>query len=115
VQQNKRERNMSTYDALVEAGQVRLRPILMTAISTTCGVFPLALGLTEGAIIAAELGTVVIGGLISSTFLTLIVLPVVYSLFDDLVGGLGSLVGLGNDKEQDQQPAASSATSGASD
>ncbi len=83
VQQNKREKNMSTYDALVEAGTVRLRPILMTAISTTFGVFPLALGLTEGAIIAAELGTVVIGGLVSSTILTLIVVPVVYSLFDD--------------------------------
>lgn len=86
VQQNKREKNMPTYDALVEAGTVRLRPILMTAISTTSGVFPLALGLTEGAIIAAELGTVVIGGLVSSTVLTLIVLPVVYSLFDDFIG-----------------------------
>lgn len=84
VQQNRREKSMSTYDALVEAGTIRLRPILMTAISTTFGVFPLALGLTEGAIIAAELGTVVIGGLASSTVLTLIVVPVVYSLFDDI-------------------------------
>lgn len=82
VQQNRREKDMNTYDALVEAGAVRLRPILMTAISTMMGVVPLALGLTEGAIIAAELGTVVIGGLVSSTFLTLLVVPVVYSLFD---------------------------------
>lgn len=82
VQQNRREHNMTTYDALVEAGRVRLRPILMTAISTMSGVLPLALGFSEGAIIAAELGTVVIGGLVSSTFLTLLVVPVVYSLFD---------------------------------
>lgn len=82
VQQNRREHNMSTYDALVEAGRVRLRPILMTAISTMSGVLPLALGFSEGAIIASELGTVVLGGLVSSTFLTLLVVPVVYSLFD---------------------------------
>lgn len=93
VQQNRRDRSMSTYDALVEAGTVRLRPIMMTAISTTMGVLPLALGLTEGAIIAAELGTVVIGGLVSSTILTLIVLPVVYSLFDDITGGVVRLFG----------------------
>lgn len=85
VQQNRREKGMNTYDALVEAGGVRLRPILMTAISTTTGVLPLALGFTDGAIIAAELGTVVIGGLVSSTFLTLLVVPVVYSLFDSLI------------------------------
>ena len=85
VQQNRREKGMDTYDALVEAGHVRLRPILMTAISTMTGVLPLALGFTEGAIIAAELGTVVLGGLVSSTVLTLIVVPVVYSLFDSLV------------------------------
>jgi multidrug efflux pump subunit AcrB len=107
VQQNRREKNMSTYDALVEAGTVRLRPIMMTAISTTMGVFPLALGLTEGAIIAAELGTVVIGGLASSTVLTLIVLPVVYSLFDDITGGLMGLF-TGNKKEDQAKSTAPS-------
>lgn len=95
VQQNRRENNMSTYDALVEAGTVRLRPILMTAISTTCGVLPLALGFAEGAIIAAELGTVVIGGLVSSTFLTLLVVPVVYSLFDTAIQWVLGLFGGG--------------------
>lgn len=104
VQQNRREKGMSTYDALVEAGTVRLRPIMMTAISTTMGVFPLALGLTEGAIIAAELGTVVIGGLVSSTVLTLIVLPVVYSLFDDITGGLVRLFNGGKDKNKSAAP-----------
>lgn len=93
VQQNRREQNMSTYDALVEAGRVRLRPILMTAISTMSGVLPLALGFSEGAIIAAELGTVVIGGLVSSTFLTLLVVPVVYSLFDTGIQWTRRLVG----------------------
>ncbi len=96
VQQNRRERGMSTYDALVEAGRVRLRPILMTAISTTFGVLPLALGFTEGAIIAAELGTVVIGGLVSSTFLTLLVVPVVYSLFDSLIQTVLGIFGRGS-------------------
>ncbi len=72
----------TTYEALVEGGRTRVRPILMTAIATILALTPLAAGLNEGSIIAAELGTVVIGGLLSSTFLTLIVIPVVYSLVD---------------------------------
>jgi HAE1 family hydrophobic/amphiphilic exporter-1 len=72
----------STRDALVEGGKTRVRPILMTAIATILALVPLAAGFNEGSIIAAELGTVVIGGLLSSTFLTLIVLPVEYSLVD---------------------------------
>jgi HAE1 family hydrophobic/amphiphilic exporter-1 len=56
----------------------------MTAIATMVALSPLALGLSKGAIIAAELGTVVIGGLFSSTFLTLLVVPVVYDLLDNL-------------------------------
>lgn len=104
VQQNKREKNMPTYDALVEAGTVRLRPILMTAVTTMFGVFPLALGLTEGAIIAAELGTVVFGGLVSSTLLTLIVVPVVYSLFDDIMRFFSGLL-VGNQRKTATPPA----------
>lgn len=72
----------STRDALVEGGKIRVRPILMTAIATILALIPLAAGFNEGSIIAAELGTVVIGGLFSSTFLTLIVVPVVYSLVE---------------------------------
>ncbi len=75
-----RARGMSTQDALVEGGRTRVRPILMTAIATILALMPLAAGLSEGSIIAAELGTVVIGGLFTSTFLTLIVIPVIYSL-----------------------------------
>jgi HAE1 family hydrophobic/amphiphilic exporter-1 len=77
-----RREGMNTRDALIEGGKTRVRPILMTAIATILALMPLAAGLNEGSIIAAELGTVVIGGLFSSTFLTLIVVPVVYSLVD---------------------------------
>ncbi len=84
VQSNQRERGMNTHDALIEAGNRRLRPILMTAVATICALIPLAIGLSEGAIIASELGTVVIGGLFSSTLLTLIVVPVAYILLDPL-------------------------------
>jgi HAE1 family hydrophobic/amphiphilic exporter-1 len=84
VQSNRRERGMSTHAALIEAGGRRLRPILMTAVATIGALLPLAVGLSKGAIIAAELGTVVIGGLFSSTLLTLIVVPVAYILLDSL-------------------------------
>jgi multidrug efflux pump subunit AcrB len=90
VQRNRKERGMRTYDALIEAGRTRLRPILMTAIAAMLALVPLALGLTEGAIIAAELATVVIGGLFSSTLLTLLVVPTVYSLLDNLGAWLAS-------------------------
>jgi HAE1 family hydrophobic/amphiphilic exporter-1 len=69
-----------TDEALIEGGRTRIRPILMTAIATILALVPLAAGFNEGSIIAAELGTVVIGGLLSSTFLTLLVVPAVYSL-----------------------------------
>jgi len=79
-----RKRGMSIYDALVEAGRTRLRPILMTALTTMIAMVPLAVGAGEGGIIAAELAVVVIGGLFSSTLLTLLVIPVIYSLVDGL-------------------------------
>jgi HAE1 family hydrophobic/amphiphilic exporter-1 len=77
-----RAEGMSTREALIEGGRTRVRPILMTAIATILALLPLAAGFNQGSIIAAELGTVVIGGLFSSTFLTLIVIPVIYSLVD---------------------------------
>ncbi|HVO42796.1 MAG TPA: efflux RND transporter permease subunit [Aggregatilineales bacterium] len=81
VQANRR-RGLGAREALIEGGRTRLRPILMTAVATMIALSPLAVGLSQGAIIASELGTVVIGGLFSSTLLTLVVVPVVYSLFD---------------------------------
>jgi HAE1 family hydrophobic/amphiphilic exporter-1 len=83
VEQHRR-RGMPMYEALMQGGRTRVRPILMTAIATMLALMPLALGLSEGEIIASELATVVIGGLFTSTFLTLIVVPVVYSLVEDL-------------------------------
>jgi HAE1 family hydrophobic/amphiphilic exporter-1 len=77
-----RKEGVNTYDALIEAGRTRLRPILMTAITTMVAMVPLALGVGAGTIIAAELAVVVIGGLFSSTLLTLLVIPVIYSLVD---------------------------------
>jgi HAE1 family hydrophobic/amphiphilic exporter-1 len=79
-----RSEGHSTKDALIEGGRTRVRPILMTAIATILALIPLAAGFNQGSIIAAELGTVVIGGLFSATFLTLVVIPVVYSLVDGL-------------------------------
>jgi len=84
VQANRKKRGMNAYDALVEGGRTRLRPILMTAIAAILALVPLALGLTEGALIASDLATVVIGGLFTSTLLTLLVVPVMYSLLDRL-------------------------------
>ena len=84
VQANRKQRGMNLHDALVEGGRTRLRPILMTATATILALTPLAIGLTEGALIAAELATVVIGGLFSSTLLTLLIVPVIYSLLDRL-------------------------------
>ena len=92
-----REKGMRVYDALINGGRVRLRPILMTALTTSFALLPLAVAPSdEGGIISAELATVVIGGLMSSTGLTLIVVPVVYSIFNEsipntfrrIVGGL---------------------------
>lgn len=65
------------------------RPILMTAIATILALIPLAAGFNQGSIIAAELGTVVIGGLFSSTFLTLLVVPAVYLLIDGVKRRVG--------------------------
>jgi HAE1 family hydrophobic/amphiphilic exporter-1 len=79
-----RGRGYSTREAILTAGPVRLRPILMTTLTTILGMFPLALGLGAGAETQAPLATVVIGGLAVSTLLTLVVVPVIYSLMEDL-------------------------------
>jgi hydrophobic/amphiphilic exporter-1 (mainly G- bacteria), HAE1 family len=71
---------LSTREALLEAGATRLRPILMTAIATVGALFPLALGLEGGGLISKGLGVTVIGGLTSSTLLTLVVVPIVYEV-----------------------------------
>ncbi len=74
----KKAEGMSARDALTHAGPIRLRPILMTTFSMIFGMMPLALGFGESVIMAKTMPIAVIGGLITSTFLTLIVIPVVY-------------------------------------
>lgn len=78
-----RDSGMSRYDALIEAGETRLRPILMTTIAMIAGMLPIALGIGAGAEARAPMAIAVIGGLFSSTALTLVVVPVVYTFVDD--------------------------------
>jgi HAE1 family hydrophobic/amphiphilic exporter-1 len=78
-----RSEGVPLRDAIIRGGHTRVRPILMTAIATILALVPLAAGFNEGSIIAAELGTVVIGGLLSSTLLTLIIVPAVYRLIEE--------------------------------
>ncbi len=82
--QQLRQRGKDAYSALVEGGRTRLRPIWMTALATALALLPLAVSQEGGALIASELAIVVIGGLLVSTFLTLLIVPVVYSIFDDI-------------------------------
>jgi HAE1 family hydrophobic/amphiphilic exporter-1 len=69
---------------MLEAGIIRLRPILMTAFSTIAGILPIAIGFGAGAESRRPMGMAVVGGLLTSTFLTLLVIPVVYTVFSDL-------------------------------
>ncbi len=82
--QQLRAKGSTVYDALVEAGRTRLRPIWMTALTAILALIPLAASNEAGAIIASELARAVMGGLLVSTALTLVVVPVVYSLTDQL-------------------------------
>ena len=77
-------------DALIEAGAIRLRPILMTTLALIAGMIPVALGRGEGADFRSPLGRAVIGGVITSTVLTLFVIPTVYEIFDDWREKLGA-------------------------
>lgn len=78
----RKEAGMQSYEAIITSVRDRVRPILMTALTTILGLLPLALGLGEGTEMNQPMGIAVIGGLISSTFLTLYIVPVIYSLFD---------------------------------
>jgi HAE1 family hydrophobic/amphiphilic exporter-1 len=75
---------MARAEALLEAARVRLRPILMTTLAMIFGMVPLAFALTEGSEQRAPMGQAVIGGVITSSVLTLVVVPVIYELLDDL-------------------------------
>jgi multidrug efflux pump len=80
-----KEKGMTTTDAALEAGRIRLRPILMTSVATVMGAVPIALGLGAGSLSRRPLGYAIVGGMIFSTLLTLYVVPAVYVIFDGLL------------------------------
>jgi len=85
-----RARGRGLFEAVVEAGPVRLRPVLMTAVSTILGMLPVALGSGDGSEWRRPMGVIAIGGLVTSTFLTLLVVPVFYTFVaqaDDVLAG----------------------------
>ncbi len=99
-----RAQGLGVHEALIEAGATRLRPILMTAVSTVAGVVPVALGIGVGSESRQPLAVAIAGGILSSTFLTLAVVPVVYSYLDQL--GRCRVVGWAKEKVMAPEPAA---------
>jgi len=93
-----RAQGRSVREAVAEAAVIRLRPILMTSFSTVFGILPIAIGLGAGAESRRPLGIAVVGGVLLSTFLTLVVVPVVYSLLARYTGAVR-----GADDEDDVQ------------
>jgi HAE1 family hydrophobic/amphiphilic exporter-1 len=98
----RRGKGIDRSEAILQAGPIRLRPILMTTFATVFGMLPLALGLGPGAELRAPMARAVIGGMLSSTLLTLVVVPIVYTLIDDFVGFFRR----GNKKQPEVEPAA---------
>jgi multidrug efflux pump len=80
-----KERGLETVPAALEAGRIRLRPILMTSVATVMGAVPIAFGLGAGSISRRPLGYAIVGGVLFSTLLTLYVVPAVYVIFDGLL------------------------------
>ncbi len=83
------ERGLAPAQAMAKAGAIRLRPILMTAISTIAGTLPIAIGFGAGAESRRPMGVAVVGGMITSTLLTLVVIPLMYTIFASLFGSKG--------------------------
>jgi HAE1 family hydrophobic/amphiphilic exporter-1 len=90
-----RGRGLGLREAVLEAGPVRLRPVLMTTSAMVFGMMPVAFGGGDGAEWRSPMGVIAIGGLLTSTLLTLVVVPVVYTLLDDAQSGLARLVARG--------------------
>jgi HAE1 family hydrophobic/amphiphilic exporter-1 len=87
-----RERGVERNQAVLQAAPVRLRPILMTAVTTILGVLPVALGYSAGGELRAGMGRATFGGMFASTLLTLFVVPVAYTLLDDVQNGVSVLL-----------------------
>ncbi|WP_371381330.1 efflux RND transporter permease subunit [Sporomusa aerivorans] len=91
----RRAEGMERSEALVQAAVQRMRPIIMTTTAMIAGMIPLALGIGPGAEARAPMAHAIIGGLVTSTILTLVVVPVVYTIFDDLQNGKFKLLKIG--------------------
>jgi HAE1 family hydrophobic/amphiphilic exporter-1 len=90
---SREERGTPLRESLIEAGAIRLRPILMTTFALIAGMLPIALGTGEGAQFRAPMGVAIIGGVITSTFLTLLVIPTFYEVLDEIRSKLARRVG----------------------
>ncbi len=106
IQQGKSRRT-----AVVEAGVTRLRPILMTSISTMAGMVPIALELGAGGETRSPMAIAVIGGFTTSTLLTLVVVPVLFTYIDRVNGAIGKLLGRGDRGDRETQPPSAPETS----
>ena len=84
---NQLRANMEREDSLVETGRIRLRPILMTTLTTILAMVPMSLGIGEGTEMMQSMGVVIIGGFVASTILTLFLIPVFYTLLDQVNSG----------------------------
>jgi len=84
------ESGVDRREALIQAGRVRLRPILMTTLALIAGMIPVAMGQGEGGDFRAPMGIAIIGGVITSTLLTLLVIPTVYETLADMRDWLGA-------------------------
>ncbi len=89
---NQLRENMNREEALVETGHIRLRPILMTSLTTILAMVPMSLGIGEGTEMMQSMGVVIIGGFVASTVLTLLLLPVFYTLMDQMRTGERHLI-----------------------
>ena len=87
----RREHGLNRWDALQDACSKRARPIIMTTVAMGAGMLPIAIGLGTDPSFRAPMAIVVIGGLITSTFLSLLVIPVVFTYVDDAIGRLKKL------------------------
>ncbi|MEZ4588132.1 MAG: efflux RND transporter permease subunit [Gemmatimonadales bacterium] len=111
VEIGRREAGLTTEEAIVEAGAVRLRPILMTTLTTVLGMLPLSFGIGEGTELMRPLAVAVVGGLMVSTFLTLILIPAVYLIATRAAARLAHAVtGAPIDAEHRPAPAVSPVT-----
>jgi HAE1 family hydrophobic/amphiphilic exporter-1 len=90
-----RASGMERTEALIQAGRTRFRPIMMTTLAMIFGMMPLALAIGAGAEMRAPMARAVVGGLITSTILTLVVVPVVYTILDDFAGKMKKFFGFG--------------------